>query len=157
MKIIINSYITFDNIIGTSTFTQEKLDELGSKISSSLKPRDSYVAVIKNGNLIKEKSSSDSIVSVLHHNFLISSLGYAKKKKKNAAPGIVYVEDVTNDTITLIQGLSRGMHALVYRNDDPFIKETTHYQFDLFSDKNTESMWDLYITGKVNNHRFKSI
>lgn len=130
---------SFDNIIGTSTFTQEKLEELGSKISSSLKPRDSYVAVIKNGNLIKEKSSSDSIISVLHHNFLISSLGYAKKKKKNAVPGIVYVEDVTNDTITLIQGLSRGMHALVYRNDDPFIKETTHYQFDLFSDKNTES------------------
>lgn len=130
---------SFDNIIGVSPFTQEKLEEIGSKISTSLKPRDSYVAIVKDGNLVTEKSSADSLVSVLHHNFLISSLGYAKKKQKSATPGIIYIEDVTNDTITLIKGLTRGLHALVYRNDDPYIQETVHYQFDLFADKDTYS------------------
>ncbi len=130
---------SFDDIIGNSGYIQNKLGQLGSTMTDSLKHRDSYVAVIKDGRLIKEKRSSDSLVRIAYHNFRISSLGYGKKKKKNAAPGIVYVEDVTNDIVLQIDKMTRGLHALVYRNDDSYIRETIRYNFDLFADENTAS------------------
>lgn len=130
---------SFDDIIGSSSFVQKKLEELGSTISDSLKHRDSYVAVIKDGHLIMEEKSSDSLVTIMHHNFQISGLGYDKKKKKEQTPGIVYVEDVTDDVIAQISDMKRGMYALVYRNDNSQIKETIRYNFDFFADENTSS------------------
>ena len=130
---------SFDDMIGNSRYIQNKLGQLGSNMSDSLKHRDSYAAVIIDGRVFKEERSSDSLVSIVYHNFQISSLGYDKKKKKGASPGIVYVEDVTDDLVVQIDNMNRGLHALAYRNDDFRIKETTRYNFDLFANKDVLS------------------
>jgi len=132
-------FTSFDDIIGSSNFVQNKLKNLGSIMSDSLKHRDSYVAVIKDGRLIMENRRSDSMASIAYHNFRISGLGYGKKKEKNATPGIVYVQDVTYDEVIQIDKMNRGLHALIYRNDDFHIKETIRYNFDLFADESSTS------------------
>ena len=131
---------SYDDIKGNSNYVNKKLSRLGGIKVDSLKFRDSYAAVIENGAIVKEKRSSDSLVSIIHHNFRINSIGYAKKNNIGSSAGITYVEDVTNNVIDITQKLNRGLYVLAYRHDEGFIKETILYHFDLFSDENLRSI-----------------
>ena len=130
---------SFDDITNNLSESQQMLKRLGSKTMDSIAFRDSYVGVIKDGIFVEEKISSDSLVSIRHDNFLVSGLGFAKKKKKKAAAGIVYIADFTEDKIPVSKAPKRGMNALVYKNDDEFIKETITYNFDFYAEKNPSS------------------
>ena len=130
---------SFDDVSTNLRDARISLKSLGSTQIDSVKYRDSYAGVIKDGIFVKEKRSSDSLASVEHDNFLVSGLGFGKKRNKDASIGMVYVEDISNDKIVFTKKLKRGMHALVYKNNGEFIKEITSYHFDLYGEKNPVS------------------
>ncbi len=131
--------ISYDDIRGNLSQVNIKLRDLGSKQMNTLTFRDSYVAVIENGKVIKEKRSSDSLVSISHHNFQLKGMGYGKKRVAGMAAGIEYVEDFTDKRTSFTKNMKRGLYALVYKNNDDFIKETIAYHFDLYSEKDPVS------------------
>ena len=130
---------SYDDIKTNLGDAEGKLKSLGSRQMDSVKFRDSYAGVIQDGRFVKEKRSSDSMATVAHDNFLISGLGFGKKRIDTAAVGITYVEDISNNRTSFTNRLARGMHALVYRNNGQFIKEVTSFHFDLHAEKNPSS------------------
>lgn len=116
------------------------LSELGSKYLDSIKFRDSYAGVIKDGKLIKEELSSDSIVRIQYDNFLIHGLGKGKKRNLNSIGGIFYVPDYTSKRTPLIgKKAPRGLNVVAFRNNDEYVREMVVYYFDLHAKKNPKS------------------
>ena len=130
---------SFDDITNNLGVARKLLEQLGSKEMESIAFRDSYVGVIEDGTFIQENRSGDSLVSTRHDNFLISGLGFAKKVKKNTTAGIDYIADFTEDKMVVTNAPKRGLHALVYKNNGEFIKETITYNFDLYAAENPVS------------------
>ncbi len=132
-------FASFDNIKNNKDDAGKRLKSLGSKQIDSLKFRDSYAGVIEDGLFVKEKRSSDSQATIEHDNFVVSGLGFGKKRSNTATVGVTYVEDISNIKTSFTSRLARGMHALVYTNNGQFIKEVTTFHFDLHSEINPTS------------------
>lgn len=116
-----------------------RLNDMGSTALDSLKFRDSYAGVIKDGAIVMEMRRSDSLASLTYKNFLINGLGFAKKKQPGTPIGFSYIEGFTGNKTALTSKLQRGLHVLAYKNNEEFIKETISYHFDLHGEKNPSS------------------
>lgn len=115
----------------------KKLTALGSQYMDSIKFRDSYAGIIKDGVFVEEEFSRDSLVSLKHHNFVVNGYGFGKRRKENTKGGIYYVQDLTEEKVGFTKNRpDRGINALAFKNDGEFIRETTFYNFDFYTNEN---------------------
>jgi len=115
----------------------KKLTALGSKYMDSIKFRDSYAGIIKDGAFLEEVFSRDSLVSLKHHDFVINGYGFGKKRKEKTKGGIYYVQDFTEEKVGFTKSRpDRGINILAFKNDGEFIRKTTFHNFDFYTTEN---------------------